>query len=119
MLKQYRHSETRELPNSVAATIRDDAPRPGDGASHETNDEWHAKYSTNHFQASIFYKGPLLFIDLINNELLSLVSLASIKKSLKRSLINIQSFGDPEEWQAENFKLYNIHGLRKSQRNQK
>ena len=119
MLKQYRHSENRELPNSVAATIRDDAPRPGGGASHETNGEWLANYSTYHFQASIFYKGPLLFIDLVNNELLSLVSLASIKKSLKSSLIKIQSSGDPEEWQAENFKLYNITGLRKSQRNQK
>ena len=117
MLKQYRHSESRELPDSVAATIHSDAPKPGSGATHETNGDWLAKYSTHGFQASVFYKGPLLFIDLLDNELRCAVSKASIKNSVKRSLIKLQSSGDSEEWQAENFKLNNITGLRKSQRN--
>ena len=116
MLKQHRHLDIRELPDSVAATIHNDAPRPGSDVTHETNGEWHAKYSTHYFQSSIFYKGPLLFMDLVDNQLLCLVSKASIKTTVKRTLITIQSSGNTEEWQAENFKLYNISGLRKSQR---
>ena len=116
MLKQHRHLDIRELPDSVAATIHNDAPRPGNDVTHETNGEWHAKYSTHYFQSSIFYKGPLLFMDLFDNQLLCLVSKASIKTTVKRTLITIQSSGNTEEWQAENFKLYNISGLRKSHR---
>ena len=116
MLKQHRHLDIRELPDSVAATIHNDAPRPGSDVTHETNGEWHAKYSTHYFQSSIFYKGPLLFMDLVDNQLLCLVSKVSIKTTVKRTLITIQSSGNTEEWQAENFKLYNISGLRKSQR---
>ena len=74
------------------------------------------RYCTNHFRTSLFYKGPLLFADFATNELLS-CSILSFKNCTKRLLTNIQSSGDLEEWQTENFKLYNIPGLRRSNRN--
>ena len=115
MYKHYRNDETLALPNSVASTIHSDAPKPG--STQETCEDWHEIYCTSHFRSSIFYKGPLLFAECANNELLSLSSHVSFKNCIKRLLTNIQKSGDPEEWQTENFKLYNIPGLRRSTRN--
>ena len=115
MCKHHRQNETHALPDSVASTIHENAPKPG--STHETNQDWHELYCTNHFRTSLFYKGPLLFADFATNELLSLISLLSFKSHTKRLLTDIQSSGDYEEWQTENFKLYNIPGLRKSNRN--
>ena len=115
MCKHHRQKETHALPDSVASTIHENAPKPG--STHETNQDWHELYCTNHFRTSLFYKGPLLFADFATNELLSLISLLSFKSRTKRLLTDIQSSGDHEEWQTENFKLYNIPGLRKSNRN--
>ena len=36
------------------------------------------------------------------------------KSSVRKVLKNLQSQGNEEEWQANNFLLYNIPGLRKS-----
>ena len=114
MCKHHRQNETLALPDSVASTIHERAPKPG--STHETNQDWHELHCTNHFRTSLFYKGPLLFADFATNELLS-CSILSFKNCTKRLLTNIQSSGDLEEWQTENFKLYNVPGLRRSNRN--
>ena len=40
----------------------------------------------------------------------------SVKIKIKRDLIKLQNEGDIDDWQPDNFKLYNISGLRKSER---
>jgi hypothetical protein len=101
------------LPPSMVATIRDDAP--SFDSTHETCNDWLVTYSTKSFCKSLFYKGPLLFNDIMQIETLSL-SLISAKNAIKKQLLIIQSSGESEEWLNQNFKLYNIRGLRKSTR---
>ena len=47
----------------------------------------------------------------------SLDSLIAYKTDLKKVILNLQGSGEPTEWQSDNFPLYNISGLRKSNRN--
>ena len=52
------------------------------------------------------------------NENLPLASFKTIKAykaNVKQAVLTIQSSGDTYEWQNDNFPLYNIEGLRKSQ----
>ena len=49
-----------------------------------------------------------------NLSLSSFVSLKSYKNNVKRALLIKQSSGDFNEWQTDNFVLYNTSGLRKS-----
>ena len=44
------------------------------------------------------------------------LSINAYKKNVKRMLLELQNKGDVNEWQADNFLLYNISGLRKSAR---
>ena len=46
-------------------------------------------------------------------------SLKSYKTNLKNVLLENQGHGSPNEWEYKNFLIYNITGLRKSQRNNK
>ena len=103
------------LPQSVRLTVAENAPLPGD--THNTCFEW-LQYHNNHFHIrSLFYKGPLLSIIPQISELTTLPALINpniYKSNVRRELKNIQSQGNEEEWQANNFLLYNIPGLRKS-----
>lgn len=111
--QRQRDKVCHTIPHSVVVTIRDDAPTFT--STHETNSDWLETYSTNLYSKSLFYKGPLLFTDFVQSEAIS-QSTISFKNSIKRRLLTIQASGDSKEWCNENFKLYNIRGLRKSKR---
>ena len=107
----------QSLPISVRDTIACDAPTYG--SDHETCQEWLKIYGSNCFSKSVFFKGPLLLIDDKLNQLATGSTKLPYKLHRKRSkniLLKLQNEGDDEEWQAGNFILNNISGLRKSNR---
>jgi exonuclease III len=106
------------LPPSVKETIASNAPEWG--GSHESSADWLKSFSTVSFENSLFYKGPLIYIDPSNREIFqattSLMSIEPFKANVKKFILKVQSAGDSEVWQPHNFPLYNIHGLRRSAR---
>ena len=112
-IQNFPHS----LPTSIRDTIPSNAPKLG--SDHETCEEWSKIYGTNCFTKSVFFKGPLFFIDQKFVELVTPVTKRSYKlyrNKAKNLLLKLQSEGDVEDWQADNFILYNVSGLRKSNR---
>ena len=110
------HKYPRLLPATIFKTISYDSQIPG--STHESCDNWLNIYNNSCYCSSVFYKGPLLFAGSEINENLPPVSSLNIKTyraKLKVALLNLQSSGVPCEWQNENFPLYNIKGLRKSE----
>ena len=109
------HHFPNNIPISVSEIISHDAPIPG--STHESCSNWLSKYSTNVYAKSVVYKGPLLYTDILNElETKGLYSnIISCKHAIKKYLFEQQGSGDGE-WQAGNFKLFNISGLRKSNR---
>ena len=106
------------LPFSILNTISEESPVYG--SNEETCTNWLETYNTHIYRKSLFCKGPLLFIsDEIYAKLDpdSLDSLPAYKTELKKVILNLQGSGEPTEWQNDNFPLYNISGLRKSNRN--
>ena len=107
----------RLLPVSVRETIAPDAP--SEGSDHEMCKSWLTKYGAVHYRNSIFYKGPLLTADQKCSVILTptaRLSIKAFKSNVKRGLLSVQSQGDENEWQMDNFLLFNIAGLRKSPR---
>ena len=107
----------RELPNSIRETIPQNAPCAN--PDYVNCQEWLAEYGTTIHNKSIFYKGPLLYSDYIIKRPLSpssCISINAYKINVKRDLLDVQAQGDVDEWQNNNFLLYNICGLRKSKR---
>ena len=107
----------RTLPLSVKETIARDAPVAD--SNHETCEEWLNNFNNSFHRKSVFYKAPLLSIDTEISQLTTPTTLFSIKaykNSAKRFLLELQGRGDVDEWQAVNFLLYNIRGLRQSSR---
>ena len=105
------------LPASVRETIAEDSPLPG--ADHVTCKNWLSKYENNIYLKSIFYKGPLIASESRFAELVTPASILNIKIykcSAKLKMLNIQANGDNATWNAENFPLHNVAGLRKSSR---
>ena len=77
-------------------------------------------FSSTHFKNTVFYKGPLIYNDEKYQNLVTLGTLMSFKvyrNKAKASLLKSQTHGDTEEWEACNFSLYEICGLRRSARN--
>ena len=111
------HHFAMEIPSSIRDTIPDNSPIAG--SSHETCAEWLSEHNTSKQRNSVYFKGPLLYAEFsaTNQEWNSCTSITTLKSAIKRKLREIQSTGDPVEWQANNFKLYDICGLRKSERN--
>ena len=108
------HNQQQSLPTSITATVPDDAPTAG--ATHVTSDRWLEKYGCGQYAKSIFYKGPLLYTDTVDNK--TCTSFTNVfKRNIKKLLLDMQSSEDPNEWQHTNHKLYNIAGLRRSDRN--
>ena len=104
------------LPKSILNTIGQGSPVPG--STHHSCEQWLKDYDNIHYRKSIFFKGPLLFSDpheKISLPLASYISIKLYKKNLRQTLINIQSSGEQCDWLNNNFLLYNIDGLRKSQ----
>lgn len=103
------------LPPSVANTISTEAPTPQ--TSTDYNSEWYSQYNSTPYNASSFFKAPLLYTDItINSTELNEHSLNTYKNTVKRYLLSVQSSGDPEEWCTNNFKLTSMAGLRRSAR---
>ena len=103
------------LPLSIRKTISKHSPKPE--STHITCDNWLKIYNNYHYSKSLFYKGPLLFSQSTINKNLSPICFHSIKaykRDIKTALLQIQSSGLVDEWQSDNFILYNISGLRKS-----
>ena len=107
---------TSHLPVSIRETIPNNAPTTG--STYHTCADWLTKYNYCKHRNSIYYKGPLLFTEFSseNETWNTCFTITSLKSRIKRNLHEIQSRGEPLEWQSKNFKLYEINGLRKSDR---
>ena len=105
-----------QLPSSICNIIPDNAPKTG--STYQTCADWLNDYNYCKFRNSINFKGPLLYTEFSgsNETWSSCYTLTSIKNKIKSKLSEMQAQGDPLNWQSENFKLYNINGLRKSDR---
>ena len=70
----------------------------------------------------IYYKGHLIYSDIALNidqaaaDCKLMQKFVTIKRIIKTYLFTVQCSGTDEEWLNENFKLYNIPGLRQSAR---
>ena len=111
-LLNFSHS----LPDSVLQTIPPNSPSltsPIDYCS-----EWYTKHNCTPFNTTTFFKGPLLYIDIMSNNqhLQPGYSFEAYKKSIKKYLVEVQCSGNHDEWEPDNFKLFNLTGLRQSSR---
>ena len=105
------------LPTALRATIADDAPTLG--SDHVTSSEWLCNFGDRYHNKSIFYKGPLLAMNPAIAALSTTTTLFSIKPfkaNAMKLMLEQQARGDVNEWQADNFLLHNINGLRRSTR---
>ena len=112
---------TKLLPQSLKNTIPGNAPTTIAGVdTFEDYSDWLGKFGSQIYRNSLFYKGPLLYID--NNKFNEIrspsacLSMKIFRNNVKNSLIKHQSSGEKDEWLANNFVLYNITGLRRSAR---
>ena len=106
------------LPESVHKLIADNAPTVGSNYDDDLVLKWMEKYNTTHYRASIFFKGPIFYSEIIAVlNPMNPSSIHSYKKCLTEYLLKIQSQDDSSDWTAENFKLYNPKGVRQSKRN--
>ena len=103
------------LPLSVRSTISEN--RPTSDSTHESCEVWLNNYNNHIYNKSLFFKGPLMFVTTTLNENLppeSFINFKAYKKNIRKALLAQQKIGSADEWQNENFLLYNIVGLRKS-----
>ena len=80
--------------------------------------EWYSKYNSTPYNTTTFFKGPLLYSDIMsdNQKLQPGISFGAYKQSVKTYLLELQCVGNSQEWEPENFKLLNLIGLRQSAR---
>ena len=118
LLFMYKiHKFPHTLPQSVKSLISEDAPIPG--SDHDTCQDWLSTFGTHTYSSCLMYKGPLFYSDMmpsITNSTIPPRSLDSCKIQITRHLRELQSSGNSEEWSSDNFKLTNVPGLRRSQR---
>ena len=109
------HNFPTTLPASIRETISHHAPTQNSITDYCS--DWYTEFNCKPYNTSMFFKGPLLYTDIMtNNTHLQNISVDSYKKRIKIYLLDIQSSGSCQEWQFENFKLTNIPGLRRSNR---
>ena len=109
------HKHPQLLPTSVTQIIAPDSPSPESPSDYRS--DWYSKYNSTPYNASIFFKGPLLYTHITKDSTeLNNTSLNSYKSSLKAYLLKVQSSGAPNEWHPSNFKLTYVPGLRHSAR---
>jgi len=109
------------IPPSVSDTIDPNSPLllAHTTPTHETCKDWLEACNNNYSRKSVFFKGPLLYIDenIANlNTTSTMFSINAYKTRVKRYILEQQCSGDENDWLAENFLLYQISGLRKSNR---
>ena len=108
-----------QLPKYVQATIPEDAPSRIMGTDHEACQTWSENYNTNIYRNSIFFKGPLLFIDSsLDNAFnpMSCQSTSAFKAQCKRTILSLQADGVIDDWTSNSFLIHKINGLRTSKR---
>lgn len=105
------------MPESIRTTIHPEAP--DHNSTFDTCTNWLSKFNTNIYRTTVFFKGPLLSIlenfSTISKESKN-CSVISFKRKIKAELLRLQSIGDEDEWDPQNFVLFNIPGLRRSTR---
>ena len=114
VLKTFKFGSN--LPHSIRQLIPENAPTPGSMHDDQLTAVWMDNYNTTHFRASIFYKGPLFYSEIMGFLKPDNKSFQSYKTAIKTYLNKLQASGDADEWMTENFKLYNPKGLRQSKR---
>lgn len=103
------------LPDSVAQTICRDSPSTDTNTDYSS--DWYSKYSSIPYNNTIFFKGPLLFNEVMtDNTVLNNTNINTFKSKLKTYILGVQSSGNAVEWSPQNFKLNSIAGLRNSAR---
>ena len=110
------HNYPTLLPKSIRETIPVNSPVAG--SNHESCESWLKIYNNTFYNKSVFFKGPLLLSGTTIYENLPLTSFRAMKlykKNIKEALLNIQSSGDSDDWQNNNFILYDFSGLRRSE----
>ena len=106
------------IPNSIKSLLPNNIPTLE--SDHESSAAWLDTYGSPIFRSSIFYKGPILYLQESNiNNIISPPSLFSLniyKSNAKRELLKQQSMtgDDADSW--PNFLLYSLKGLRTSTR---
>ena len=103
------------VPSSIRATISEDSPGPQ--SNYETCENWLKTYGTHIYSKSVFFKGLLILANSTIIENLSPASFKTLKAykiNIKQALLGRQGDGDINEWQTDNFVLYDTSGLRKS-----
>ena len=111
------HKFTEFIPVSVSETISANAPCLG--SNHGTCHDWLQIFGTSIYRKSIFFKGPLIYVDAEASKIdesAIFVSFNSYKNLTKKMLLELQKKGDENLWDSNNFLLYNINGLRRSAR---
>ena len=111
------HKFTEFIPVSVSETISANAPCLD--SDHVTCQEWLDIFGTSIYRKSIFFKGPLIYVDPEASKIdvtTTFFSFNSYKTSAKKLLLELQKKGDANQWDSNNFLLYNINGLRRSAR---
>ena len=111
----------KNFPNSLPLSVLNTVipVDPLHDLKYELCQDWLDKFGTLSYRKSIFFKGPLLSIDpacLQLSTTIKKLSIKAYKNEVKRMLLDIQTQGNADEWQVDNFLLYNIAGLRKSAR---
>ena len=111
------------LPPSIKDTIDPNSPLSYASPSHETCKTWLDSFNDNYHRKSVFFKGPLLATDknivglsLRTCTTSTVLSTNAYKAKVKHYLLEQQGCGNAEEWEAGNFLLYGISGLRRSER---
>ena len=109
------HNHPHLLPTSVNNTISTDSPSPLSPTDYNSN--WYSQYSSTSYKTSAFFKGPLLYSNIMSgNTELNITTLNYYKRTVKSYLLKVQGSGDTVEWCPNNFKLTSIQGLRISTR---
>ena len=106
------------LPPSISGTFHDVIQEFG--ANNNIPNWWLEKYNSLSYRNSIFFKGHMLYLDYLSandDNLPQCKFINTHKRYIKIFLLEYQSNGDPQEWQATNNILINISGPRMSARN--
>ena len=110
-----------QLPPPVAKTIHENVPTRNSEVITEASYDLFNDYNTASYRNSIFFNGPLLFVDASIDEAFNSVSCQSLKafkSQCKKTILKLQKGDDcVNEWSTSKFLLHEISGLRRSTRN--
>ena len=111
-----------QLPKAVRDTIPSSVPSrtlTAPGSQPVILSSWSDVYNTHVYRNSLFFKGPLLYLDPEANEIFNPVSCQSTKafrKQCKRVILKLQNGGEPNDWSTNTFLLQSVNGPRRSNR---